>query len=124
MLTFSYRRSVTCNTCILICLGIRLTGVSVLNMLKTSDNSTTRDILVMFSELGVTFRVLANKEVLNVMPIIDKNRLEGIKSGTSQTLGVKPHLKNLGPFRKAQCIPDKKYLGLMTITFLSRNILL
>ena len=65
----------------------------------------------MFSELGVTFRVLANKEVLNVMPIIDKNRLEGIPSGTSQTLVEKPHPENLGPLRKAQCIPDKKYLG-------------
>ena len=69
-------------------------------MLKTSDNSTTRDILVMFSELGVTFRVLANKEVLNVMPIIDKNRLEGIPSGTSQTLVEKLHPENLGPLRK------------------------
>ena len=82
-----FRRSVTCNTCMLICLGIRLTGVSVLNMLKTSDNSTTRDILVMFSELGVTFRVLANKEVLNVMPIIGNERLKGILSGTHQNLG-------------------------------------
>lgn len=60
--------------------NIKFEGVSVLNLPKTSGNSTGRDILVMFADLGFTFRILATKDVLNVMPIIANDLLKGTHS--------------------------------------------
>lgn len=60
---------------------LRYRGVSVLNLPKSSGNSTGRDILVMFADLGFTFRILATKDVLNVMPIIANDLLKGTLTG-------------------------------------------
>lgn len=60
---------------------LRYRGVSVLNLPKPTGNSTGRDILVMFADLGVTFRILATKDVLNVMPIIANDQLKGTLTG-------------------------------------------
>lgn len=60
--------------------NFKFEGVSVLNLPKSSGNSTGRDILVMFADLGFTFRILATKDVLNVMPIIANDLLKGTQS--------------------------------------------
>ncbi|XP_048752954.2 protein mesh-like isoform X2 [Ostrea edulis] len=60
---------------------LRYRGVSVLNLPKYSGNSTGREIMVMFADLGVSFRILATQEVLNVMPIIGNIHLKGTVSG-------------------------------------------
>jgi hypothetical protein len=53
-------------------------GVSVINLPKAERNSTGRDIMVMFADEGVSFRILATNEALNVMPIIGNTQLRGI----------------------------------------------
>lgn len=42
--------------------------------------------MVMFADLGVSFRILATQEVLNVMPIIGNIHLKGIKLFTINQL--------------------------------------
>ncbi|XP_061188889.1 protein mesh-like [Saccostrea echinata] len=60
---------------------LRYNGVSVLNLHKTSINATSREILVMFADAGVSFRILASYNVLNVIPIIANDSLKGTISG-------------------------------------------
>lgn len=66
--------------------NVKFEGVSVLNLPKPTGNSTGRDILVMFADLGVTFRILATKDVLNVMPIIANDQLKGKQSRNAHVI--------------------------------------
>lgn len=52
----------------------------MLNLLKSSGNSTRRDILVMFSELDISFRITATKDVLNVIIVVANDLRKGIYS--------------------------------------------
>ncbi|XP_062581789.1 protein mesh-like [Saccostrea cucullata] len=56
---------------------LRYDGVSILNLHKTSINTTSREILVMFADVGVSFRIMASYNVLNVMPIIANDSFKG-----------------------------------------------
>lgn len=52
-------------------------GVSVINFPTTSGNSTGREIFVMFVNLGISFRMLVNDDIINVMPVIGNESLKG-----------------------------------------------
>lgn len=52
----------------------------MLNLLKSFGNSTRRDILVMFSELDISFRITATKDVLNVIIVVANDLQKGIYS--------------------------------------------
>ncbi|XP_048752938.2 protein mesh-like [Ostrea edulis] len=60
---------------------LRYNGVSVIHFPTTSGNSTGREIFVMFVNLGISFRMLINDDVINVMPVIGNESLKGMVSG-------------------------------------------
>jgi hypothetical protein len=57
---------------------IHFVGISVMNFPPTSGNTTSREVFVMFVNLGISFRMMVSDDVLNVMPIIGNESLKGV----------------------------------------------